>query len=710
MATGSYDDVMAAVTKPTQPEDNPWPDRLAAWKKFSEKLHERGCKIEARYEDERDANNVTSGLNLNDIGGKRVNLFYSNTSVIKESLYNSLPKPDVSRVHKGDFENDPARVAATIVERGLSYEVRCAHWFDAAVKSAILDRLVPGLGILWVNFTPIQQRGRRTIPEAISLDVVYWKDFIYEPQRAWEQVTWAGRILHVEKAEAKKRWGEAAIEMPMGKKDNISTTEQAVNEGKARVIEMWDKTTLDVVYLTMDGKILKTIPDPYELLNFFPFPKPLIASPPTRNFLPLADYYMAQDQYLELDILYCRINLIIEAVRVAGVYDSSVPEIGRMLSGTENKLIPVDNWAMFADKGGTKGVIDWFPVEQVATVLQHLVTAFEFVKTQLFEVTGMADIIRGSSNQYETAAAQQIKAQFASVRMNAFQRDVSFFVRDTLRIMAEMMCQLYTDDKLASIVGMLPEGDDQYLAAALQIIRNDFMMKYSVDIETDSLTQADWALERDQRMAYAQSLSQFLTSSLPAAQQDPTLMPLLVQVIKFLSVGFKGSSELESMLDTTMQQLQQALTESANEPPEPSPEQIKAQAVQAKSQADVQLVQIKGQAAQADAVMKQQDRQAELEFKREEHMMDMAFKRESHMLDMQLEREKAGQKAQMDVIHGIQESRQNEQRFEDERFQDDLRLGAELDQDRQRTDAEVKSKRALASAVPKPAPRPRGGK
>lgn len=704
MAT-SYDDVVAATTKPAQPKDNPWPDRLAAWKKFSEKMHERGCKIEARYEDERDANNMSVGLNLNDIGGKRVNMFYSNTTVIKESLYNSLPKPSVSRLHQGDFENDPARVAATIVERGLSYEVRCAHWFDPAVKSAILDRLVPGIGVLWVNFTPMKTQGRRQIPESISLDIVYWKDLIYEPKRAWEQVTWVGRILHVDKYDAKKRWGEAALEVPKDRHGAVNTTDQALNEGKAQVIEMWDKNTYDVVYMTLTGTVLQTVPDPYELLNFFPCPKPLIAAPPTRHFLPLADYYMAQDQYLELDILYARINLIIEAIRVAGVYDSSVPEIGRMLSGTENKLIPVDNWAMFAEKGGTKGVIDWFPIEQIATVLQHLVSTYEFIKTQLFEVTGMADIVRGSTNQYETAAAQQIKAQFASVRMTAFQRDVAIFVRDTIRIMAEMMCQLYTDTKLANIVGMLPPGDDQFLPQALQIIRNDFMLKYNVDIETDSLTQADWALQQGQRMEYAQALSQYLTAALPAAQADPTLMPLFMQIVKFISVGFKGASELESMLDSTLQQLQNM------PPPEegPSPEQIKAEAAQAKSQADIQLVQMKTQAQQQDSQNKLAMQQADLAFKREEHMMTMQFKREEHMLDMQMQREKAGLEAEVAMAHDIQEARQNEQRFQDERVQDDLRLGAELSQDKQRTDAEVKSKRALASAVPKK-PTPKGGK
>src|SRR5690606_40090888 len=97
-----------------------------------------------------------------------------------------------------------------------------------------------------------------------------------------------------------------------------------------------------------------------------------------------------------------------------------------------------------------RGMIDWYPVEQVATVLQHLYSAFEATKGLLFEITGMSDIVRGASNQYETAAAQQIKAQFASVRMNGYQRDVAKFVAKILNIMSEMFTQLYSEQKIMS--------------------------------------------------------------------------------------------------------------------------------------------------------------------------------------------------------------------------------------------------------------------
>lgn len=659
-------DVKSAMTAPDQ-VNNPWPERLQQWAKFAQKMHERGTKIEVRYQDERDANQ--EGTMLNDIGGKKVNLFYSNVSVIKESLFNSLPKPSVTRLHKQDFDNDIARVAAMIVQRGLTYEIENSATFETAMNSAILDRLVPGIGVAWVSFEAAKTierpplggiaRPPRQVMESIVVDVVYWKDYIYEPQRVWEKVTWVGRRHYFDRDVAIKRWGSQAaagnIASNAGGGNSIKTVQdQLITNGKVQIIEMWDKNTRSQIWLREDGFILAVTPDPYELQGFFPTPKPLLAAPYTSKFLPLPDYYMAQDQYRTMDTLYGRINLIIDAIRVAGVYDSSNPEIGRMLSGTENKLIPVDNWAMLAEKGGPAGVIGWFPVEQVAAVLQHLVTTFEFTKKQLFEVTGMADIIRGSTNQYETAQAQQIKAKFASIRMNGFQRDVGLFVRNVIRIVAEMMCQLYSVEKLSKICGQLPLEDQQFVQPALEVLRDDFQMSYNVAIEADSLTQSDWGQEQGERLEYVQVLSQFLTSAVPAAQEFPALAPLLVSMIKFASTSFKGSTELEGVLDKALQQLQQ---EGTGQEEKPDPAAAKAEMEMQKMQQEMDL-----KKQQAD--MDQQNAEAKLQFEREKHQQEMIQSQEKHQMEMVQIREKADLQEQIDATRAAGKMVQDERKFE----------------------------------------------
>lgn len=636
-----------------------WDSRIEKAEKFFEKSREHGRKVYARYTDERKDDFM---------GLQRVNIFYANVHTIKESLFNSLPKPDVSRLHKGDYEDDQARVAALVIQRGLTYEINCAKSFDAAIKAAILDRLVPGIGQTWLRFEE---------PEAIFIDVLYWEDFIYEPARCWEQVTWVGRKHELTKKTFIDTYGEDAFKEASAIKDDNNITPKQISEGKYCVYEIWDKKTRKVYHICKGAeKPIKELDDPYGLPDFFPCPRPLVANPTTASFLPVTDYYQAQDQYNELDVLYARMALITKAVKVAGVYDSGSPEIGRMLEVAENRLIPVDNWAMYAEKGGAKGVIDWYPIEVIVQVYQALQLQYEGVKATLYEVTGMSDIMRGASNQYETAAAQQIKAQFASVRMNGYQRDVAEFVRDILRIMSRLMCKLYSEEKFLAIIGTFNEADKQLLPAAAKILRSDIFSHYKVDIEADSLTQADWGLEKEQRMELVGYVSQFLTSAVPAVQETPELGPLLLAMIKFSIAGFKGAAEIEGILD---QQLAALTAKAQNpQPPKPTPEEQKAQAEMQKMQMEAEIKERESQQkmaieqmqAKADMAVERQKMENEMLIKRMElahqqqmnemeirmKQMELMFKREEQTMNL----ENQAVSGQMKLDQQAQQAKQKE--------------------------------------------------
>jgi hypothetical protein len=547
-----------------------WDKRIGKAETFMKSAHEHGRKVYERYRDKRD----------DSLLGKRVNLFYSNVHTLKESLFNSMPKVDVSRVQRGDFEDDVSRVAALVMQRGLTYEVNCAVDFSEAITNAIIERLVPGIGQVWVTFGVEENKeGVVDGTESIGVESVYWEDFLYEPCRKWSKCSWVARKLHLTRSEVVDAYGEEALNEIGSAQESDSLTPTEINKDKYCVYEIWDKKTRKVfhVYKGLDMP-LKEMDDPYQLKGFFPCPRPLIANVDTTGFLPVTDYHLAQDQYTQIDNLYNRIQLIIEAIKVAGLYDASNPNIARMLQGAENKLIPVDNWAMHAERGGSRGQIDWFPVEQVATVLQSLYSAFEATKAMLYEVSGMSDIIRGASNQYETAAAQEIKAQFASVRMNGYQRDVAVFVRDTMRIMGEMFSQLYSDQKIMQIIGNLSPADTELLPQAAPILRSDLMSKYKVDVSASSLTQADWALEKGQRQELVQVIGQMVGQVSQMAEGTPELAMLGVQLIKFAIAGYKGGNEIEGWIDQQMDQMAQSALDKKNnpEPPEKSADEKKA--------------------------------------------------------------------------------------------------------------------------------------
>lgn len=627
-----------------------WTPRIEKAEKFLQKTISRGRTIYQRYEDEREDATQSSQ--------KRINLFYANVNTLKESLFNSLPKPDVSRMQRGAYNDDVSRVAALIIQRGLDYEVKTAKDVKDSVEAAILERLVPGFGQVWIRFAD----------EQIFVERVYWEDFIWEPARSWNDVGWCGRKIHMTKDDFIAKFGEEAYQnmdgANYGDKDAPQDlTPEQINKNKICVYEIWDKTNRKVVHCIKGMEdVLQEQDDPLQLRDFFPCPPPLMANPTTNKFLPVPDYKIAQDQYDDIDILYARIQLIVKAIKVAGVYAAdSQTEINRMLQGQENVLIPVDNWAMFADRGGVKGLIDWYPVNEVAQVLTTLQSQYTALKSELFEVTGMSDIIRGASNQYETASAQKIKAQFASVRMNGYQRDVSYFVTHILRIMTEIMVQLYSDERLQEIVGVLSPEDMALAPQALQILRNDRLLSSKVDVQADSLTQSDWALEKESRMELLGNVSQYLSTAVQLGGQVKELAPMLLGLLKFAVSGFKGATEVEGMMDRALDQMIAAASQPT--PPQPSPEEIKAQAEMQKMQAEMQLkqqeaqqrLQLEQQQAQADLTVQQQQAQLDamlsqqkLEHQREMNQMELQFKQQMLMLELQAKQASAAIKMQQD--------------------------------------------------------------
>ena len=61
--------------------------------------------------------------------------------------------------------------------------------------------------------------------------------------------------------------------------------------------------------------------------------------------------------------------------------------------------------------------------------------------------------MRGQSKASETLGAQELKVQFANVRMNMYVKTVDSFVRDIYRIKAEMIAEHFEPQTLMEITG-----------------------------------------------------------------------------------------------------------------------------------------------------------------------------------------------------------------------------------------------------------------
>jgi hypothetical protein len=423
------------------------------------------------------------------------------------------------------------------------------------------------------------------------------------------------------RAQCVKRFGEEkakllAYDFKPRKAISDSVVPQNSAISLACVYEIWDRTERKVIWLSKGvDQLLDERGDFLKLKGFEPCPRPMLANVSTSNTAPRPDFYMVQDQYNQLDELNARLSLLIDACKVVGVYDRAAEGVQAMLtSGFENKLVPVDNWAMFAEKGGLKGQVDWLPLEQIVLAAQKLSEAREGVKAQIYELTGISDIVRGQTKASETLGAQELKAKFASVRIKDLQEEVTLFVSELLRIKAELMVKHFDPEILRKKSNIDRTDDAQMAEPALQLLQSEEGFEWRIIVTSDQLSQTDYAMEKEDRIQLLTAISGFMSQAGPMFQTMPQAAPLLVGIFKWAVAGFRGARDIEGMLDQHLD----ALTKSPPPPPEekPDPAQMKAEAdikrIQAQTQGVQQKNQLEAQGAQMRLTVEQVRAQQQL--------------------------------------------------------------------------------------------------
>jgi len=233
----------------------------------------------------------------------------------------------------------------------------------------------------------------------------------------------------------------------------------------------------------------------------------------------------------------------------------------------ENQLIPVDNWAMFAESGGVKGKVDWLPIDQVVNAIERLRQYRQDKTVQIYEVLGISDVMRGSSRASETATAQQIKAQFGSTRIQLMQFYIAEWITEALRIRAEIIAKHFQPDTILQRSNILRTPDAQYAQPAVQLIKDEQLAEYRISVEADSMAAMDWAAERDAAVQFMQGLGAFISQVSPMAQAVPGAAPYLLRMLQWSVSKFRVSSEIEGILDQAIAQMQNA----GMQPQQPSP-------------------------------------------------------------------------------------------------------------------------------------------
>lgn len=536
---------------------NKWIDKIQKTEERLKKKHrEYAEKAEKQY-----YNDCTRKID--------VPIYWSTIETQRSALYNSEPSPEI-RGRNNDVTNPLSKQISKVLEEAISYEIDQSDFYSDADR-AILDYLLTDLGQVRIKYDVetgeqygsdglviVDEEGE-PIPQITNQNVVIdhwpWKRFIYDIGKDWAECDWVCYLHYMSRKEVKKEYDIDVQGFQIDTKENSS------KNGKATIYEVWDKTRKRVYHL-MSGekKPLKVIKDPLRLKGFFDCPKPLISNMKSDKYIPQSDYVQIEQQIKDINVLQGRINALTKSLRDVGFYDASVNELNKLQAADDGKLVPIDGLRSLLD-GSTnfENVIAKLPIINQAQVIQLLEQQKKEAKEQLYETTGSSDITRGTTKASETATAQQIKGQWQSVRLHKKQKAIARWFRGILRIQAEVIAEHFTADQLTRMTGVQVTPEMQ------QIMQNDLLRCYAIDIETDSTIQADESQDKADRMEMVNTFLPLLQNILPAVNQNMMPMELGKAILLTAVRGFKYTRAIEDMIEgmgdnmSQLQQLQQQL-------------------------------------------------------------------------------------------------------------------------------------------------------
>jgi len=648
-----------------QPELNKYLRIIGQYDNEFAKWQARTKKIIKRYRDD------TRGQTLTE--SAKFNILWSNVQTLRPAVYAKLPKADIGR-RFGD--NDPVgRVAGQLLERAIDFEIEHYPDYRSTMSYCVEDRFLGGRGTAWVRYEPhtapigIEDDGvsvtgnieqgegappqmERIEYECAPVDYVHWRDFGHSTARTWEEVGQVWRWVYMTREALVERFGEemaAKIPLDQGPEPLNAYNENKRLYNRAKICELWDKETQKVYWFSKGmPQVIDTRDDPLGLEGFFPCPRPLYATTTSDTLVPVPDFVLYQDQAMELDILSDRIDGLVKSLRVRGVYDASQPALQRLMTeGDNNALIPVDKWMAFSEKGGLKGSIDLLPLDTLANALLNCYRAREDIKSQIYEITGIADIIRGVSAASETATAQQIKGQYAGLRLRSMQEEVAMFAAELIRLKAQVMCMHYQPETILAYAAaeQMTPADQQLIPQALELIRNKPLRSFRIDIASDSLVMLDENQNKQDRLQFLQAFGGFLAQALPVGQASPEMVPMMMELLRFGMQAFKAARPIEGQIDATLQQLAQAAQQQ-----QPDGEQQGKQAeLQQKGQMEQGRMQMEAALQQAKLQQQMQMEQLKNQTKMAMEQQKQQFEAQLEAMKLQSQQEAAKYKADMDA-------------------------------------------------------------
>jgi hypothetical protein len=630
------------------------------------------------------------------------NILWSNTETLAPALFNTPPSPDVRRRFR---DEDPVgKIVSQMLERCLEFQTDTER-FSGSMKSVVLDSILPGRGVSRVKYVPefapsepiaqpvdgspeMGQEVSETAElgavsdvtadgygdvlawEQCEIEHVQWDDFRRGPGKCWAEVQWVAYRHRMTRDEIEDLAGpDVAREITLDKcqDESIDKDEHLKTVfGTGEVWEFWCKEDRKVRYISAGytKKALKTLDDPLKLMDFFPSPEPLYAIDDSSSLIPTSLFEQYREQADELDRVSSRINRIVDALKVRGIYDSTLAEFSELMRADDNKLIPAQNLsslAAYQEKGGLDKAIYWMPIEQAAKVLQVLYEQREASKAVIYELSGIADVRRGATDPNETLGAQKLKADFGNQRISGLKMRVERYARDVMRLMAELIAGKFQPETLTQMAQMpIPtnqeietqkaellqkmaisgqQPDPQQLPPrpisleqVMQVMRDDATRMFKIDVETDSMVSATMNEDMQGLGQVLTDVVQFIQGVGPAVQMGAFPIEAVKEIVMTIARRSKMGSAVEDALDKIQAPQGQG-----------DPEQAKAQAATQQAEIKAQSV---AQVAQMQAANKAQIAEIEAKYQQQTDLLRQQAEAAQHSQKIDLEAQLAQMREQ----------------------------------------------------------------
>jgi hypothetical protein len=686
--------------EPDSTSSRPWLDLIQDAGKAFESWHQRCDRAKENY--------ASLKRLSNESGSKEMQLLYANIEVLKPTIYARPPVP-VCKTRFSD-RKPVNRTASEVIERCLmvSFDAERIHDTMLHIRD---DVTLFGRGVMWLRYkteggmaemVPNSKQDDQGADEDddeteegygeaddffeyVCYDHVNRADFLHEPVRTWSEVGWVARRSWLTREQGMRRFGDSWREIQYVEAENDTAEEYKV-EKKAEVWELWHKGQETVVWVHKGSKELLDRRDPWlDLDGFYPCPKPAYSVCEPESLIPVPDYLFYRDQLEEVNTLTGRISALSDALRMKGFYSAGGEDIGTALekafqSQDDNAvMIPVPTVAALGQ--GMQNAILFMPLMEIANTVSALVALRKQLIEDIYQISGISDIMRGETKASETATAQNIKAQFGSVRVRSRQEEMVRVADDAMKIAGEIiaenfqpqtimqMCQM---DKLvpgaliqqhealkaqqaqmaqqmqqAQQSGQPPQPMPQMpqlpplpkdaIAAeeVLALLRNERMRPFILQTASDSTIQPNEDAEKQRRNEFAQAVGNLMVSSGPIVQAAPEAAKLVAEMLRFVTGAYRAGRAMEQTIDDFIEEL----SAKAAQPPQPPPPDPKIEAMKMDAQMKQGEAQMRAQEMQAMMQVKgmeAQARMAEIQAKAQHDQMMAGMNERLKQMDLQL--------------------------------------------------------------------------